>query len=48
MALKTLLAALLLLPAFASAPAGEPALQDPPAKVDFVRDIQPILKASCL
>jgi mono/diheme cytochrome c family protein len=25
-----------------------PALQEPPAKVDFVRDIQPIFKASCL
>jgi hypothetical protein len=38
MLLKTLAAVLLLLPAF----------QDPPAKVDFVRDIQPIFKASCL
>ena len=25
-----------------------PALQDPPARVDFVRDIQPIFRASCL
>ena len=36
--MKLLIAVLLLLPA----------LQEPPPKVDFVRDIQPIFKASCL
>ena len=35
---KPLLAALILLPA----------VQDPPARVDFVRDIEPLFKASCL
>ena len=35
---RCLTAALLLLPA----------LQDPPAKVDFVRDVQPIFTASCV
>src|SRR5690349_10202265 len=35
---KILAAALILLPA----------LQDPPAKVDFVRDVQPIIQASCV
>src|SRR5882672_11723849 len=36
--MKTLLAALLCLPLF----------QEPPPKVDFVRDIQPVFKAACL
>src|SRR5262245_19578811 len=38
--MKTLLAVLLLLPALPE--------QEPPPKVDFVRDIAPIFKASCV